>query len=435
MRNDRPSLRGRLTALDAKLASPAATRGLATLVGALLLVQGAVVLDRSGSVPGAPEISALEPAAADTTDTAADTSVEVASAPLVADVAEGSTDTTTAAGDSAADTAAAAAPAATARQEQQRTPAHSASSRTSTGTTAASSDPARQRFESRFPEHARAGQNTAKPGTTRWAVLIGVNEHSGRTRDNVGSRQDAEDLARHLLSLGWARDHVLLLTDGNANRENIVQALRWLQRKSNEHSVVVVHYSGHVKQWHGRDVDGDGEVTDEAFWPSDNRFITDREVGELLGRIRHQRMWFNVGGCEAAGFNDWGTTGPNRIVTWSSAEHQKSYEEPSKRNSVWGWQMIEEGFINGRADANGDGNVTVEEAFRFATPRADQRTRGQSHGRQTPQVSDRLKGEFDLRIPPPPRPRSEPKPSEDDDDRPSCLLCPPGTAVPALRWR
>ncbi|MBW3659250.1 MAG: caspase family protein, partial [Actinobacteria bacterium] len=287
MRPDRPSLRGRLTALDARLASPAATRGLATLVGALLLVQGAVVLERTAAAPGAPEIGALEPAPTDATGTAADTTVAIASAPLVPDVTEGSTDVSATVADGAADTTAAAAPDVPGQGQQSSasTPSdssESASSPSSTGTTAAS-DPARRRFESRFPEHARAGQNTAKPGTTRWAVLIGVNEHSGRTRDNVGSRQDAEDLARHLLSLGWARDHVLLLTDATANRENIVEGLRWLQRKSDEHSVVVVHYSGHVKQWHGRDADGDREVPDEAFWPSDNRFITDREVGDLLG--------------------------------------------------------------------------------------------------------------------------------------------------------
>ncbi|MBW3620725.1 MAG: caspase family protein, partial [Actinobacteria bacterium] len=426
VRSDRPTLRGRYAAIDARLDVPAAVRTIAILAVGLLAVQTGVVLDRSAAA----SVDAVAAAASAHGDgalvSAADGNDPVG--------APGTSGALAAPAGTADETAARvdgdAAPAAGSAAAAQGGTTGSASS---TSAARAPSTPAQDRFESRFPDHARAGQSTAKPATTRWAVLIGVNEHSGRTRDNVGSRQDAEELAEHLRSLGWAPDHVLLLTDGNATRENIVESFRWLQRKADEESVVVVHYSGHVKQWHGYDYDGDREVTDEALWPSDNRFVTDREVGDLLGKVRAGRLWFNVGGCEAAGFDDWGITGPDRIATYSSAEHQKSYEDPRRGNSIWGWYLVDQGLRAGLADADGDGNVTVEEAFRYATPRADQRTRGQSHGRQTPEVNDRLRGEFDLRIPRPPRQRSESRPSSDDSGW--CLLCPGTTATALPRWR
>jgi hypothetical protein len=84
-------------------------------------------------------------------------------------------------------------------------------------------------FTARFPEHAAAFQDPADPASTRWAVLIGINEYtSGSVADNIGSRQDAEDLRAHLLTSGWRDDHILLLTDRDATGRNITDALRWL---------------------------------------------------------------------------------------------------------------------------------------------------------------------------------------------------------------
>lgn len=276
-------------------------------------------------------------------------------------------------------------------------------------------DPARQRFEQAFPAQAGAGQDARDPATTRWAVVVGINEHQGRVRDNVGSRQDAEELALHLRQLGWRDDHVLLLTDATATYENITQAIAWLARKTDGESVAVFHYSGHTKKWYGQDADGDGEVTDEGLWPSDNRYIIDSEWVARMAHVGAGRLWVNIGGCEAAGLADPGLARAGRLLTFSSTESQKSYEDPGVSNSVWGYYLFDEGLLRGRGDRDGDGNVTVEEAFNHAAPRAAQRTQGQRYGPQQAVVIDDVPGDFDLRIPPPP-PEPEPEPSEDDDD-------------------
>lgn len=287
-------------------------------------------------------------------------------------------------------------------------------------------DTARTRFERRFPAHAAATQDPAEPATTRWAVIIGINEHAGTTRDNLGSRQDAEALAAHLRGLGWRDDHVLLLTDAMATRENIVEAIRWLQRKTDDDSVSVFHYTGHTKQWPNWDVDGDGEKTDEALWPSDNRHISDGEWAALMAPIAGP-MWINIGACEAAGYLDPGVAGPNRIVTFSSAEDQKSYEDPGAGHSVWGYELVINGLRRTHGDTNGDGAVTVEEAVNFAIPRAASRTQNQRYGPQTGGVDDRVEGDFHLDVPPPPPPQEpSPEPEPSPSDEPCSGICLPG---------
>lgn len=289
-------------------------------------------------------------------------------------------------------------------------------------------DTAQGRFEQRFPDHAVAVQDPDDPASQRWALIVGINEHHGTTRDNLGSRQDAQALAAHLRGLGWYDDHVLLLTDLMATRENIIEAIRWLHRKTDESSVSVFHYSGHTKQWPNWDVDGDGETTDEALWPADNRHISDGEWAALMAPIAG-RMWINIGACEAAGYLDPGVATAGRIVTYSSAEDEKSYEDPDVGHSVWGFEMIVNGLRRGHADRDGDGHVTVEEAVGFAVPRSATRTQNQRYGPQNGGVDDRVDGDFRLDIPPPPDPEPEPTPSDpspEPSDRPCTGICLPG---------
>jgi hypothetical protein len=273
-------------------------------------------------------------------------------------------------------------------------------------------------FAERFPTQATAVQDPADPATTRWAVLIGINEHRGTVADNIGSRQDAEDLRAHLLASGWRDDHILLLTDRTATRANIVDAIAWLAERTDEDSVAVFHYSGHSKKWYGRDVDGDGERTDEGLWPTDDRFIVDSELVRLLDPVRPHAFWISFATCNAAGLADPGLVQPGRILTFSSGEPQKSYENPAWGNSVWGWLMIEQAFAGGVADADHDGRVTVEEAFAWTRPRARDTTTGQRYGPQDGVIVDMVDGAFDLLVPGAPRPARQEAASEPRGDRP-----------------
>lgn len=299
----------------------------------------------------------------------------------------------------------------------------------------------------RYPAQAAAVQDPRRPETTRWALLIGINEHLGRVSDNVGSRQDAEDLRNVLLANGWRDDHILLITDTAATRAAIVEGIAWLASKTDGESVAVFHYSGHSKKWYGQDHDGDGEVTDEGLWPTDDRFIPDSELVSLMDGVAPRALWMSFATCNAAGFADPGLARPGRVLTFSSGEPQKSYEHPGWQNSVWGWWLFEQGMAGGRGDLDGDGRVSVEEAWTWARPHASDYTRGQSHGAQDAVMVDLVDGDFDLSIPgiapapagtsaaerPPAPPEGDapapeqPAPAPEEPDEPErnglCLLC------------
>lgn len=303
-------------------------------------------------------------------------------------------------------------------------------------------------FAERFPAQAAATQDPGDPASTRWALLIGINEHRGSIADNIGSRQDAEDLHAVLLAHGWRDDHILVLTDRQATRDDIVAGISWLAEKTDEDSVAVFHYSGHSKKW-GHDVDGDGEL-DVGLWPSDDRYIVDSELVALLDPVQSRSLWISFATCNAAAMADPGLARPGRVLTFSSGAPQKSYEHPAWGNSVWGWHLIEQALGAGLGDLDGDGLVTVQEAFAWARPRASETTRQQRYGPQDGVIVDLLGEDLDLLVPDAPRPprttaaapqpdgspspsqpapapeqerRPPPEPSEENHGNRICLLC------------
>jgi hypothetical protein len=239
---------------------------------------------------------------------------------------------------------------------------------------------------------------TAAPApSARWALLVGVNDYAAPTHDTVGAVGDVDDLHAYLVRAGFAEDHIRVLKDGQASAQAIRDGLRWLGDVSTDTSLAVFHYSGHVKQAAAND--GDGEALDELLWGADNRFVPDGELAQWVHRIRG-RSWTDIAGCEAAGFDD-GISGPTRLFTSSSLEHEKSYERPDWPNSVFTGLMVDEGMLRKQADADGSTRVSIQEAFRYAEVRAPQMTAGQSAGPQHPLLAGGDGTDWYLSIPKP----------------------------------
>lgn len=87
-----------------------------------------------------------------------------------------------------------------------------------------------------------------KPIKDKWAVVIGVSKFRDSSINLRFAAKDARDFAEYLTTEGnFQKDHVLLLTDENATRENILTALgdKWLPRLANPDDLVMVYVSSH----------------------------------------------------------------------------------------------------------------------------------------------------------------------------------------------
>lgn len=222
-------------------------------------------------------------------------------------------------------------------------------------------------------------QATAAPAppaaAERWALIVGIDHFLGATRPNFGAVNDAAVFRQALLKAGFAEDHIKVLTDGGARAADIRNGLQWLVDHSGPSSLSVIHYSGHVKQ----------AGSTEYLWPHDNVFIPDTELAGKVHQLKGQ-AWVDISGCEAAGFDE-AISGPNTLFTGSSRADEKSYEVPDLGHSIFTFLLVKKGMLDGEADANHDGRVSVQEAFAFAAPRAPQISSGQAQGPQHPVIA------------------------------------------------
>ena len=253
----------------------------------------------------------------------------------------------------------------------------------------------------RTTPEARAAGTGPTADHERWALVVGITDYAGRTVSTAAGAADAADFREMLLQNGFAPDHILTLTEQQATAANIRNGLQWLVDRSSPNSFSVFHFSGHVKQM-GGDRDRDGEKTDEYLWPYDNRFLADRELADQANRLRGL-AWIDIAGCEAAGFDD-GISGPNRLFTASSRETEKSYEHPEWNNSVFVGLQIDQAFLQRMGDGDGNGKVSIQEAFAFAAERAPQMTSRQKRGAQHPVGAGGEGPQWYLDGPPPPPP-------------------------------
>ena len=253
------------------------------------------------------------------------------------------------------------------------------------------------------PATAQTTAATPAPAANseRWALIVGVTDYAGRTASTAAGAADAVDFREALLRNGFKADHIVTLTEREATAGSIRNGLQWLVDRSAPNAFSVFHYSGHVKQM-GGDRDRDGEKTDEYLWPYDNQFISDAELASYVRRIQGL-AWIDIAGCEAAGFDD-GISGPERVFTASSRETEKSYEHPEWNNSVFTGMEIDQAFLQGLGDSDGNGKVSIQEAFAFAAERAPQMTHRQKRGPQHPVGAGGDGSQWYLDGPPPPPP-------------------------------
>ena len=220
------------------------------------------------------------------------------------------------------------------------------------------------------------------PTAEKWALIIGITDYDGGTRDTVGGANDAAVVQEALLANGWPAAHIRMLVNADATAANIRAGMDWLVQNSTPTSFSVFHFSGHTKQADSGHSGGDVEQFHEFLWSAQNQFVSDREVG-LRMRALQGHAWINMSNCEAAGFED-GFAGPTKLFTAASREDQKGYERYETGHSIMTGLMVKDALLGGAGDADGNGRVSLHEAFKYAALHAPAQSEGGEYGPQNP---------------------------------------------------
>jgi len=227
-------------------------------------------------------------------------------------------------------------------------------------------------------EGAATGNVSDPPGPeNRWALIIGIADYLGTENDLEYTDDDALDLNETLVEkYGYWVNHTKVLIDGAATKSDILNAIAWLRNNEKEGDEVVFYYSGHGTR--GVKWDSDKEAIDEGIVPADfdgtgSSVIWDGDLAINFSDFETTRFFIGFDTCYAGGFDD--LAGDGRVICMSSKESQSSYESNIWQNGEFTYYFVDQAMLNqvdlnndgvADADANEDGDITVEEAFDYA---------------------------------------------------------------------
>ncbi|RLF60017.1 MAG: hypothetical protein DRN27_00715 [Thermoplasmata archaeon] len=187
-----------------------------------------------------------------------------------------------------------------------------------------------------------------------------------------------------LQSENWHEENIILLTDKNATRENVLFYLSYFAEIVSENDIFLFSWHSHGSQV--EDTDGDeakydpSDIFDEVILPYDvevlngklQNYISDDELNIYLDAFSVEAMVINVEACFSGGLVDEDTVSTldinkqGRIILMSTSPNHLGWIHPV---DAYGW-MSSLGLMlqSPIADRNNDGWISVEEAFKLASP-------------------------------------------------------------------
>jgi len=250
-----------------------------------------------------------------------------------------------------------------------------------------------------------------------FAAIVGVGAYADAgIPDLLYTVADAEAFRSYLIDeMDVPEENVFTLIDEDATYAAIRRLFRTdLRAAAKERDRVIIYFAGHgAPDQFGDDADGDG--VEKYFLPYD----TDaddisgtgypmQEVAEALARLSSERVVYIADACfsGATGGRTFGVGGgsalsdgflgrltgnaPGRVIMSASGANEPSLESAALGHGVFTYFLLD--GLRGAADSDGNGVITVPEAFSYVSREVPANTSLRQH----PTLSGTLGGEMVL---------------------------------------
>lgn len=229
-----------------------------------------------------------------------------------------------------------------------------------------------------------------------WAVLVGISSYTTMPALKY-TDDDAYRMYAFLKSPEGGAipdDQIRILIDQGASKKNILSTIRETFSKADPNDVVMFYYSGHGLA--------------EAFVPVDfdgyNNMLDYKDVVAALDQSSAKNKICIADACYAGGIDNvksgtrqpqlayydaFKKSSPGTAFFLSSRQEEYSLEDHGLRSGIFSHYLIK--ALKGDADKNGNGIVTIQEAFDYVGHRVSNYTQR----KQTPMLS----GNYDPNIP------------------------------------
>ena len=248
-----------------------------------------------------------------------------------------------------------------------------------------------------------------------WAVVVGIS-HYRTVRSLKYADKDALAFYDYLINqVGVPKEQITLLTNNQATLFNLKRSLGTdLKRKAGQKDTVIIYYAGHgAPETDATSPDEDGLEKYLVPYDADpNDLYTTglpmREVETIFQRLASERVIFITDSCYsgATAGRTFATAsrravvsdaflarlskGKGRVVLTASKASEVSEERENLGHGVFTYYLLE--GLRGKADLDGDGIITVDEAYTYVSKKVPEAT-GQN---QNPVKKGEVEGQLIL---------------------------------------
>ena len=246
-----------------------------------------------------------------------------------------------------------------------------------------------------------------------WAVVIGINKYPN-IRQLKYAVNDAKIFHDYLVLYNHIpAENVTLLIDQEATLTKLRSTLgTHLKSKAGKDDMVIIFFAGHGAT--EKDVmspDGDGlekylmpyDVDPKDLYAS---ALPMREISHIFNRIQSERLVFIADSCYSGAsggrtigvsgvraniseaFLDRITIGKGRVIMTASGANEVSAENDELQHGVFTYFLVE--GLRGKADADKDGLISVDEVYRYVSEQVPQATGQEQHPVKKGTVEGRL---------------------------------------------
>lgn len=243
--------------------------------------------------------------------------------------------------------------------------------------------------------------------SSSYALVIGIGRYADERIPQLKcTNADAMSFYQLLLDkkhAGFNEENMMLLIDEQATLYKIKNAVsHWLYKHADEDSTVLVFFAGHGGQESDKthtEPDGISKYLLPYDCDRDDLFssaLSSSEFNRMLSTVKARRTVFFMDACYAGGVtragardvgvvNDIGdklSQGEGRIVITSAKHNQRSWEDASLGHGIFTHHLLE--ALNGRADNDEDGYVSVLEIFKYLKDKVPMSARQLANSDQDP---------------------------------------------------
>jgi Tol biopolymer transport system component/uncharacterized protein YgiM (DUF1202 family) len=248
---------------------------------------------------------------------------------------------------------------------------------------------------------------------TIWAVVIGISKYKG-VRALQYADKDGQAFYDYLVDqVGVPKQNATLLLNEQATLVNLKRTLGTeLKRKAGEKDTVIIYYAGHgAPESEASASDDDGLEKYIVPYDADpNDLYTTglpmREVETIFQRLAPERVIFITDSCYSGAtagrtfqtasrraviseaFLSRLSKGKGRVVLTASRASEVSEERDNLGHGVFTYYLLE--GLNGKADLDGDGIITVDEAYTYVSKKVSEATGQNQHPVKKGEVEGQL---------------------------------------------